>query len=88
MADNGKPKVALFDFACCEGCQLTVVDALQPLAQGEATAAEIHPQVKGHIVEKVDAQLDLGLDLPVVHRDRRAAVTGFPPHADLPPPHH
>ena len=29
MADNGKPKVAFFDFACCEGCQLTVIDALQ-----------------------------------------------------------
>lgn len=26
---NGKPKVAFFDFACCEGCQLTVVDCLQ-----------------------------------------------------------
>ncbi|RLD00198.1 MAG: NADH:ubiquinone oxidoreductase [Chloroflexi bacterium] len=25
----GKPKVAFFDFACCEGCQLTVIDALQ-----------------------------------------------------------
>ena len=25
----GKPKVAFFDFACCEGCQLTVVDSLQ-----------------------------------------------------------
>lgn len=24
-----KPKVAFFDFACCEGCQLTVVDSLQ-----------------------------------------------------------
>jgi sulfhydrogenase subunit delta len=24
-----KPKVAFFDFACCEGCQLTVIDALQ-----------------------------------------------------------
>jgi sulfhydrogenase subunit delta len=30
MSDkNGKPKVAFFDFASCEGCQLTVVDALQ-----------------------------------------------------------
>jgi sulfhydrogenase subunit delta len=29
MAGNGKPKVAFFDFACCEGCQLTVVDSLQ-----------------------------------------------------------
>jgi coenzyme F420-reducing hydrogenase gamma subunit len=29
MANNGKPKVAFFDFACCEGCQLTVVDTLQ-----------------------------------------------------------
>jgi sulfhydrogenase subunit delta len=29
MAENQKPKVAFFDFACCEGCQLTVVDALQ-----------------------------------------------------------
>ena len=29
MAENGKPKVAFFDFASCEGCQLTVVDALQ-----------------------------------------------------------
>jgi coenzyme F420-reducing hydrogenase gamma subunit len=24
-----KPKIAFFDFACCEGCQLTVADALQ-----------------------------------------------------------
>ena len=29
MAENGKSKVAFFDFACCEGCQLTVVDSLQ-----------------------------------------------------------
>jgi sulfhydrogenase subunit delta len=29
MAQNGKPKVAFFDFASCEGCQLTVIDALQ-----------------------------------------------------------
>jgi sulfhydrogenase subunit delta len=29
MSGNGKPKVAFFDFACCEGCQLTVVDSLQ-----------------------------------------------------------
>ena len=29
MAETGKPKVAIFDFACCEGCQLTVIDALQ-----------------------------------------------------------
>jgi sulfhydrogenase subunit delta len=26
---RAKPKVAFFDFACCEGCQLTVVDSLQ-----------------------------------------------------------
>jgi sulfhydrogenase subunit delta len=29
MTTNGKPKVAFFDFASCEGCQLTVVDTLQ-----------------------------------------------------------
>jgi coenzyme F420-reducing hydrogenase gamma subunit len=29
MSENGKPKVAFFDFTCCEGCQLTVVDSLQ-----------------------------------------------------------
>jgi coenzyme F420-reducing hydrogenase gamma subunit len=29
MTSNGKPKIAFFDFTCCEGCQLTVVDALQ-----------------------------------------------------------
>ncbi len=29
MSDNGKPKIAFFDFTCCEGCQLTVVDSLQ-----------------------------------------------------------
>jgi coenzyme F420-reducing hydrogenase gamma subunit len=30
MSDtNGKPKIAFFDFASCEGCQLTVVDSLQ-----------------------------------------------------------
>jgi sulfhydrogenase subunit delta len=28
-SQNGKPKVAFFDFASCEGCQLTVVDSLQ-----------------------------------------------------------
>jgi coenzyme F420-reducing hydrogenase gamma subunit len=26
---TAKPKVAFFEFACCEGCQLTVVDSLQ-----------------------------------------------------------
>lgn len=26
---NGRPRVAFFDFTSCEGCQLTVVDALQ-----------------------------------------------------------
>ncbi len=29
MTENGKPKVAFFDFAGCEGCQLTVIDLLQ-----------------------------------------------------------
>jgi sulfhydrogenase subunit delta len=29
MSENGKPKIAFFDFTCCEGCQLTVVDSLQ-----------------------------------------------------------
>jgi sulfhydrogenase subunit delta len=29
MRQNGKPKIAFFDFSCCEGCQLTVVDSLQ-----------------------------------------------------------
>jgi len=29
MTNPAKPKVAFFDFTCCEGCQLTVVDALQ-----------------------------------------------------------
>jgi coenzyme F420-reducing hydrogenase gamma subunit len=29
MSPNGKPKVAFFDFTCCEGCQLTVLDSLQ-----------------------------------------------------------
>jgi coenzyme F420-reducing hydrogenase gamma subunit len=29
MSQNGKPKIAFFDFSCCEGCQLTVVDSLQ-----------------------------------------------------------
>jgi coenzyme F420-reducing hydrogenase gamma subunit len=29
MKDTMKPKVAFFDFTSCEGCQLTVIDALQ-----------------------------------------------------------
>ena len=29
MTQSAKPKVAFFDFTCCEGCQLTVVDSLQ-----------------------------------------------------------
>ena len=29
MSQNGKPRIAFFDFASCEGCQLTVVDSLQ-----------------------------------------------------------
>lgn len=29
MTQIAKPKIAFFDFTCCEGCQLTVVDSLQ-----------------------------------------------------------
>lgn len=29
MTPTVKPKIAFFDFTCCEGCQLTVVDCLQ-----------------------------------------------------------
>lgn len=29
MKNSNKPKVAFFDFTCCEGCQLTVIDSLQ-----------------------------------------------------------
>jgi coenzyme F420-reducing hydrogenase gamma subunit len=29
MSNGTKPKVAFFDFTSCEGCQLTVIDALQ-----------------------------------------------------------
>jgi len=29
MTNNGLPKIAFFDFTCCEGCQLTVIDSLQ-----------------------------------------------------------
>jgi coenzyme F420-reducing hydrogenase gamma subunit len=29
MSPHIKPKVAFFDFTCCEGCQLTVLDSLQ-----------------------------------------------------------
>ena len=29
MSQNGKPKIAFFDFTSCEGCQLTVIDSLQ-----------------------------------------------------------
>lgn len=29
MSNGPKPKVAFFDFTSCEGCQLTVIDALQ-----------------------------------------------------------
>lgn len=29
MSQNGRPKIAFFDFTSCEGCQLTVVDSLQ-----------------------------------------------------------
>jgi sulfhydrogenase subunit delta len=29
MTPAAKPKIAFFDFTCCEGCQLTVVDTLQ-----------------------------------------------------------
>jgi sulfhydrogenase subunit delta len=29
MTNSPKPKVAFFDFTSCEGCQLTVIDALQ-----------------------------------------------------------
>ncbi|MFN2161786.1 MAG: NADH:ubiquinone oxidoreductase [Candidatus Promineifilaceae bacterium] len=29
MSNGPKPKVAFFDFTCCEGCQLTVIDSLQ-----------------------------------------------------------
>lgn len=31
MSANGKPRVAFFDFACCEGCQLRVVELEEAL---------------------------------------------------------
>ncbi len=31
MSQTAKPKVAFFDFTCCEGCQLTVVELIADL---------------------------------------------------------
>jgi len=50
---NSRPKVAFFDFTCCEGCQLTVVDALQT-----------HPELLGvvEIVQFREAMTEKGED--------------------------
>jgi sulfhydrogenase subunit delta len=49
QTSNLKPKVAFFDFACCEGCQLTVVDSLQ-------THLDLLNEAR---LEKIRAQADI-----------------------------
>ncbi len=51
-----KPKVAFFDFTCCEGCQLTVVDSLQT-----------HPELLGaiDIVQFREAMTEKGEDYQI-----------------------
>jgi coenzyme F420-reducing hydrogenase gamma subunit len=53
MSQREKPKVAFFDFACCEGCQLTVLDSLQD-----------HPELLGavEIVQFREAMTERGED--------------------------
>ncbi len=54
MTENGRrPKVAFFDFTCCEGCQLTVLDTLQD-----------HPELLGavEIVQFREAMTEKGDD--------------------------
>ena len=56
MSQHVKPKVAFFDFTCCEGCQLTVVDSLQD-----------HPELLGavEIVQFREAMTERGEDYMV-----------------------
>jgi sulfhydrogenase subunit delta len=56
MSASTKPKVAFFDFAGCEGCQLTVIDALQ-----------IHPEILDvvEIVQFREAMDDRGDDYQI-----------------------
>jgi len=56
MTNAAKPKIAFFDFTCCEGCQLTVVDSLQT-----------HPELLNvvEIVQFREAMTEKGQDYQV-----------------------
>lgn len=56
MSQRAIPKIAFFDFTCCEGCQLTVVDSLQD-----------HPELLGavEIVQFREAMTERGEDYQV-----------------------
>ena len=87
MAENGKPKVAFFDFACCEGCQLTVVDALQTHLE-LVEAVEI-VQFREAMTEKGEDYLIAFIEGSCTRKEdearlrdirEKAAMTFFEPH--------
>ncbi|MCA9904344.1 MAG: NADH:ubiquinone oxidoreductase [Anaerolineae bacterium] len=64
MTTRPRPKVAFFDFTCCEGCQLTVVDLLQD-----------HPELLD-AVEIVEFREAMSEKLPLDERYAVAFVEG------------
>ena len=66
-----RPKVGIFDFACCEGCQLTVVDSLQ-------THLELVEAVE--IVQFREAMTEKGEDYQIAFVEDRERPGG----ADIP----
>jgi len=67
-----RPKVAFFDFSCCEGCQLTVVDSLQT-HPGLLNAVEI-VQFREAMSEKTDDYLVAFIEGSCTRREDEARL--------------
>ena len=64
---SGKPKVAIFDFACCEGCQLQIVnmeeEILEKIKQSLNESEESSRNLENEIVNSIRLINQEGLDL-------------------------
>ena len=77
----GKPRIAIFDFACCEGCQLTVLGIGEPLLD---LLAQVEIVTWREAMSEKDDRFDIAIvegsitrdsDIPRLQRIREQAKT-------------
>jgi len=80
VSENGKPRVAFFDFACCEGCQLTVVELeeklLDVIAQVDIVTFReaMTEESDDYDVAFVEGSITRPADLPRINKIRETAT--------------